>query len=326
MKTEFMPVENTSRSKVGKWIAGLLLLAGLIVVASHFGELKRFLELLKQANPAWLMVAALLQLGTYTCVAGVWYLALRKEESPQSLYSLIPVAVAKLFSDQAVPSGGVSGIAFFVAALNRRGVAPGACMATLLLNVVSYYMAYLSVAALSVLLLWFYHAIHAWIIGVVCVFSVVAVGIPALAFWLRSVESAKVPPLLLRMPGLSRLMDATVSAPAELLQNPALVLTAFILTAAVFLLDAATLWIMMILLGVETSYLVVFPSFVVASMVATVSPIPLGLGSFEAACVGLLVTLAIPVETALTATLLLRGFTLWLPMLPGMWFARRALR
>jgi len=31
-------------------------------------------------------------------------------------------------------------------------------------------------------------------------------------------------------------------------------------------------------------------------------------------------------EAALTATLLLRGLTFWLPMLPGLWIARRELR
>ena len=31
----------------------------------------------------------------------------------------------------------------------------------------------------------------------------------------------------------------------------------------------------------------------------------------------------IAVEAALAATLLLRGFTFWLPMLPGVWLARR---
>ena len=36
--------------------------------------------------------------------------------------------------------------------------------------------------------------------------------------------------------------------------------------------------------------------------------------------------LGIPVEAALTSTLLLRGFTLWLPMLPGLWLAKRELQ
>jgi hypothetical protein len=30
-----------------------------------------------------------------------------------------------------------------------------------------------------------------------------------------------------------------------------------------------------------------------------------------------------PLEAALAATLLLRGFTMWLPMLPGLWLVRR---
>ena len=34
----------------------------------------------------------------------------------------------------------------------------------------------------------------------------------------------------------------------------------------------------------------------------------------------------VPLEAALTATLLLRGLTFWLPMVPGLWLTRRELR
>ena len=60
-------------------------------------------------------------------------------------------------------------------------------------------------------------------------------------------------------------------------------------------------------------------------MAATLGPIPLGLGTFEAACGGMLSLLGVAIETALAATLLLRGFTFWLPILPGLWLARRAI-
>jgi uncharacterized membrane protein YbhN (UPF0104 family) len=63
-----------------------------------------------------------------------------------------------------------------------------------------------------------------------------------------------------------------------------------------------------------------------ASIVAMLSLIPPGIGSFEAACVALLVILGIKVETALAATLLLRGFTLWLPLVPGILLTHRELR
>jgi uncharacterized membrane protein YbhN (UPF0104 family) len=61
-------------------------------------------------------------------------------------------------------------------------------------------------------------------------------------------------------------------------------------------------------------------------MVATIGPIPVGLGTFEATSVGMLSLLGVSVEAALAATLLLRALTFWLPMLPGIWLARREIR
>ena len=60
-----------------------------------------------------------------------------------------------------------------------------------------------------------------------------------------------------------------------------------------------------------------------ASIAAILGPIPLGLGTFEAACVGMLSLLGIAIESALAAMLLLRRLTFWLPMVPGLWLARR---
>ena len=68
-----------------------------------------------------------------------------------------------------------------------------------------------------------------------------------------------------------------------------------------------------------------FASFVIASVVATLAWIPGGLGTFEGTCVAMLHLHGVPIEAALAATLLLRGFTFWLPMLPGFALARREL-
>jgi uncharacterized membrane protein YbhN (UPF0104 family) len=70
----------------------------------------------------------------------------------------------------------------------------------------------------------------------------------------------------------------------------------------------------------------VFACFMIASVTALMGPIPLGLGVFEAASVAALHLVGIELEAALAATLLLRGFTFWLPMIPGLWLARRELR
>ena len=308
--------------KLKNWFLGLLILAGLILVVTHVGELEHFIELVRRAEPVWLLLALLLQLATYISVAAVWYLSLRSAGMHCSLLSLIPLGIAKLFSDQAVPSGGMTGTAFFIAALNRRGIPNHVCMAMLLLSLIAYYGAYLLAALATLLLLYFYHAVHAWIVLVVIAFSLVAIGIPAGALWLRGLGQKKLPQILSRIPGLNKLMQAIANAPHELLHNPVLILVAILLHVSVFILDAATLWVMLQVVNTPLSFLAVPPCFVLASMVATIGPIPLGLGSFEATCVGMLGVMGVPIEAALTATLLLRGFTLWLPMLPGMWLAR----
>jgi glycosyltransferase 2 family protein len=312
--------------KFSLWFIGLLLLSSLVLLVTHFGELEHFAQLVRHAKPAWLYLALLLQVATYISVAGVWYLALKREGQDYSLLSLIPLGVAKLFSDQVMPSGGMSGAAFFIAALDRRGVPTRLCMAALLLSMVSFYVAYLFVAFASVLLLWFLQALHVWMIAVVLVFGLVAVGIPAGALWMRSLGSKELPAILLKIHGLQKLMNDIATAPRELLRSPDLVIHTALLHMSVFLLDSATLWVMLQVVGVNASFWVVLPGFVLASIVATLGPIPLGLGTFEVTCVSVLGTLGVPIEAALTATLLLRGFTMWLPMLPGMWLARRALR
>jgi uncharacterized membrane protein YbhN (UPF0104 family) len=58
----------------------------------------------------------------------------------------------------------------------------------------------------------------------------------------------------------------------------------------------------------------------------SLSPVPLGLGTFEATCVAMLGGAGIGLEAGLTATILLRGTTTWLPMLPGLWLIRREMR
>jgi len=112
------------------------------------------------------------------------------------------------------------------------------------------------------------------------------------------------------LPGTALLLKAISEAPTDLLRDPVLLAETVILEFEVFALDALTLWLVFRALGDTPAIWVAFVSFIMASMVATLGPIPLGLGTFEAACVGMLSLLGVAIETALAATLLLRGLTL----------------
>jgi hypothetical protein len=95
----------------------------------------------------------------------------------------------------------------------------------------------------------------------------------------------------------------------DILRNPQLIFEVVALQCGIFLLDAATLLCTSHAVGLNVDVGAIFMSFILASVVATLSPIPLGLGSFEGTCTGLLH--------------LMGGFTLWIPMLPGLWEIRR---
>ncbi|MCA9181711.1 MAG: flippase-like domain-containing protein, partial [Planctomycetales bacterium] len=92
-----------------------------------------------------------------------------------------------------------------------------------------------------------------------------------------------------------------------------------------FLCDAATLCVLLFAMAADCHPLIVFASFVAASVVAMIGLVPGGLGTFEGTCVAMLHVHGVSLEAALACTLLSRGFTFWLPMLPGLWLTRREL-
>ena len=307
------------------WLFGVLALLAVILVVLRIGELERFATLAREAKPKWLLVALVLQGLTYVCAASVWYAALGRAGAPRRLCSLIPLGIAKLFTDQALPSGGISGTLLVMHGLARRGVPTPLAMGSLLVGLVSFYTAYGLAALAGLVLLQLHHAVGVAVVAVAALFTAFVVGVPVAVLGLRRLTNGPWLRRLRHVPGAASLLEAIASAPSDLLRDPVLMVKTTALQLAIFMLDAATLYVMLRALAQEASLLAAFASFMVADVVATVGPIPLGLGVFEGAAVAMLNMTGISVEAALAATLLLRGLTFWLPMLPGLWLVRREL-
>jgi len=301
------------------WAFGLLTLFALVLVVLHFGTIEEFARLAWAARPEWLFLACVAQAATYVSTALVWRQALRRAGEPRSLGTLVPLGVAKLFTDQVVPSGGVSGAILVARGLTRRGVPTKIAMAALLVGLVAYFAAYLASVLTSLGILWLHDRANAPVFVVVAIFVAIVVAIPSGVLWMKQWGHRLPARWVRRLPGAA----AIAEAPAGLLHDPVLLAEIMTLEFAVFALDALTLWLAFRTLGDSPAIWIAFVSFIMASMAATLGPIPLGLGTFEAACVGMLSLLGVAIETALAATLLLRGLTFWLPMLPGLWLARR---
>ena len=113
---------------------------------------------------------------------------------------------------------------------------------------------------------------------------------------------------------------------AALVRDRRILRTATAWQLAIVLLDAATMSVCIRAIGAHAAADAVFASFMIASLVRTMGVVPGGLGTYEATSVGTLHLVGISVSAALSATLIFRGLTFWIPMLPGLWSSRRILR
>lgn len=306
----------------GAWIFGILILAVLILIVLKFGEIKNFVKLAEQAHPQWLVTALFLQFLTYVSVASAWRATLTRTGHPVPLIRLIPLGLAKLFTDQAIPSAGMSGNILVARGLSRRGVPAHLILTVLLVDIIGYYLAYMIMVLTTLSILRAYYQAHAALLSAFTLFAVLAVGIPSLIVWLKRSSNRPLPRILQRLPFSDFLLRIIREVPPGVLRDPVLIFKNTCFEAGVFLLDAVTLWIILLSLGQSVPLMVPFTVFIAASVVGTVSPVPMGLGTFEAVAVATLGMLGVQIEAALTATLLLRGFTFWLPMLPGLWMAK----
>jgi len=313
---------------MARWAAllsGALMLLALVLVVAHRGEGERFAALVTEARPAWLAVGAALQLATYFCAAAVWQRALRGNGIHRTVSSLVPLGLAKLFTDQALPSAGVSGTLVVVRGLGHRAVPPPLAISAMLAGLLALYVAYAASVAAALGVLWWRGELSRLVLALATAFSLVAVAVPLGVFLLRG-QAHRIPERWLhRLPGAQDALDALAAAPRGSIWSRRVAAETIALQLAIFALDAATLGAMLRAVATHAPPGIVFSSFMLASVVATLAWVPGGIGTFEGTCVSVLSRHGVGIEAALAATLLLRGLTFWLPMLPGLWLARREL-
>lgn len=299
------------------WFLAGMLLAGLVVAVVHWGDVKRFAALLTQAKPIWLALAALLQLGTYVGLAAQWWLVLRRGRTPEEGGGLFRLTLAKHFADQVIPTAGVSGNVLIVDRLVHLGVPRKNAVAALILQIVAYYISYALGALWVLVVLWWKSRSSLLLTLAVLAFLVVAGGIPLMVLWFHRRGQERIPRWIAKWSKAKRFFELIGEAPRKLVRDPSLIAWLAALNLAVFVADAATMQACVKALGVHAPLSAGYVAFMFASIAVILGPIPMGLGSFEAVSIAMLRLFGVPFEAALSATLLFRGFTLWLPLIPG---------
>jgi len=317
--------ENTGHAAWLSWMLGGALLVAVIAAALHFSEERAFVRVVQDAKPWWLAVAVFLQVSTYVAQGGIWRLVARATERPLSRRAAIELSLAKLFAEQALPSAGLSSSVLIAKALDQRRFSPAAVKAAVLINIASYHLAY--IIALSGAL-----AILAWrrqenpvVILTAVLFLLFSIGLSVVILAMAGRPVAQANLIARRFQAAQTTLAFVSGADGQLVRNPRVLAAAIAMQGAIVLLDAASVWALIGALGVWAPATAVFASFMVASLFRTMGIVPGGLGMFEATSVLTLRMAGVDLAVALSATLLFRGLSFWLPMGPGYWFSRRAL-
>jgi uncharacterized protein (TIRG00374 family) len=240
----------------------------------------------------------------------------------RSIQGLFPLALAKQFVSQAVPSIGLSGNLMLIRGLQNRGVPRPLAVRSVLISVLTYYLAFALMLLATIVILWLQHDLTPVILSALTLLLVLLSGSSAAAVCFGS-RTSKVLPVRLRQWLITHELDDLVKSGESSAWNFSLLAESTVLNSLVFFLDATTLYVLLIAVGADVEPTVALASLVTATAVASVGFAPGGLGTFEGTCVALVHAHGVAIESALAGTLLLRGFTFWLPMIPGLWLASR---
>lgn len=318
-----MSTTNPRSDRIRSFVGLFLLLAGFVFVGFHFKETEEFLSLLFHADPKWVVLAVLLQLATYACAGGVFYEIVRASGHHVPLRRLVRLAVERLSVNQLIPAAGFSGHVFLFVSLRSLGVPRGVATEAVFVDTLSYYFSYLVATVAAFVIVLALHIETPLLIVVLGLFFLVGVVIIAGILWIFSGRDRRLPKWLTRFKLLAEVSRSVEAASPTRVRSPWLLFIVSFYGFLVFALDAATLWAIMEMIGVPLGVFSSFAVFVVASIAGNLSLLPGGVGGFEAASVLMLRHLDVPLGAALTATLLLRGLTLWFPLIPGSVFAAK---
>lgn len=313
-------------------------LAALILIYFRFSELELIDNALRRSDGLWLTVIIAVQFLTYIFITLNYRDVLRVKDLEVGFKKLLPTAFVIQFLNQALPSAGFSGQAFFVQHLRKYGLSIAEGIGRAILELATLYMAFGSFFIISSAMLYnsrvfSNHPELRFFIYVFTFFALIAVGLFLLlqkrgrgriARWLigkfhRYFENKKTKHEesgVTAAGHMAMIVDqfkGTFSLRA-LKAHARPFWRAYLWQNLVLLLDVLTLYFVAFAIGHKISFNVAFVAFTFTQMISMLSFIPGALGVYEGGMTLILVWFGVPGQIAFASTLLLRAFTFWLPM------------
>jgi Mg2+-importing ATPase len=307
-------------------VLGLGLVVLVIAVGDELSEPGAWRLIIERTAVGWLLVALALQILTYFAEGENWRVVLRARKHHVPIWRMWRLAMAKLFVDQAVPSAGLSGTAIIAYRLERMAIPRAVVMAAIVVDIASYYFSYFVCLILALCIAFVKGHLTGLVLLLTLLLLLAAALIVGTTLSVAGRESSRIAIWMQRVPLVRDGIKLLTTAERGLALSPNVLIKATVWQMGTVLCDTLTLWCLLISTGAEVGLPTVFASFMVSSLLRTVSIVPAGLGPFEAASVATLSLADVPIPVALSATLLFRLLSFWLPLLPGLIFARDAVK
>lgn len=298
------------------------MLVGLVVLISfNVVKIEKIFEILKAVKPVWILVIVTLQILTYISLSRLWLSVANKGGFRIPAKSLARLAIEKFAVDQLVPTAGVAGNLVVVRVMKKLGVPQPIAIEALALDMMAYYGSFALLGIALMLLLWIHYSTLFIVPVLLGCFSAVMVLLVLIIWKIVNHQEENFPAWLRKLKAVQSFSRFIEGVSEERMSSKSLLAAVFFYQLMIFLLDALTLWAIFQALNVNVSFLISLIGFILAAIGGLISLLPGGIGIFEASGVSALVFLGVPFEAAITGTLLLRAFTLWLPLIPGVLFA-----
>jgi len=320
-----------------KLIAVVIMFLGIAIVVLSFGELETILATLQHAHLPFLFLALVFQFLWFLSVGRMYQETYRLLGLDESAIMLSRVSAAANFINIVAPSGGVGGIAVFVAEARRRGQPPGKVTLAAALVLLIDPAAFLLVLALGLIVLIRRNDLSAGEITASLILFGIAVSY-AFVLYIGYRSEQKLGDFLAR---LARMVNAIArlfihreylsearahefahevsDGLSGITEKPSSLLRPILWA----LLNKALL--MGVLLSAFLSFEVPFSAgtiiagFSMAYLFLIVSPTPSGIGIVEGVMPLALTSLRVDYSQAVVITLAYRAVTFWVPMVVGAW-------
>ena len=268
--------DNPNHRPVGRsaywlsWMLGAAILVAVVLAALHVAEGRELIDVAGRAKPWWLVLAVCLQGATYLAQAEIFRRVPRAAGYDLPLTAAYELSLAKLFIDQALPSAGIGSTIVVAKALERRAVPRAVVAASMVINIASYHAAYVVCLSLALALTTSRGETHVPVVVVSVLFIAFSVAVTTGLLLLSGRDVDRIAVTLQRFPALRNALVFLKDADPHLTRHPSLLVEAATWRTVIFVLDAATMWVLIQSLGTTASPGAVFASFMIASVFRTV--------------------------------------------------------